>query len=69
MLFQDKCETAAGVELGIPKANDQPSSGRKGGMHNSGGEAEIIRIKSSIHRGKYVDIHFELFLVIKIISF
>lgn len=49
VLFQDNCETAAGVELAIPKSDAQ-LQGIKG-MHNCGGGAEIIRVKSSIHKG------------------
>ena len=51
VLFQDNSETAAGVEMNTPKADVQ-FQGIKG-MHNCGGGAEIIRVKSSIHQGTY----------------
>ena len=44
VLFQNNSETAAGVELDIPKQAAQ-FPGIKGGG------AEIIRVKSSIHQG------------------
>ena len=44
VLFQG-VETAAGVELDIPKSSNAQFPGMKGGG------AEIIRVKSSIHQG------------------
>ena len=44
VMFQNNSETAAGVEMDIPKQAAQ-FSGIKGS------EAEIIRVKSSIHQG------------------
>ena len=44
VMFQ-RVETAAGVELDIPKSSNAQYPGSKGG------EAEIIRVKSSIHQG------------------
>ena len=44
VLFQG-VETAAGVELDIPKSSNAQFPRTKGG------EAEIIRVKSSIHQG------------------
>ena len=49
VLFQNT-ETAAGVELDIPKVDTQ-FPGMKG-THTCGSGAEIIRVKSSIHQGK-----------------
>ena len=49
VLFQDHSETAAGVELAIPKSDAQFQGIQA--MNNCGGGAEIIRVKSSIHQG------------------
>ena len=50
VLLQNHSETAAGVELAIPKSDAEIQGIR--GMPNCGSGAEIIRVKSSVHQGR-----------------